>query len=283
MNAHRHLRVLAVALGVAAATGAATAQEPERGRGDVVLATTTSLYDTGLLDSLGPLFTRRTGYTLRTVAVGSGQALRMGERGDADVILAHSPAAEAAFMGAGHGRRRVVVASNYFTIAGPSEDPAGVRQAASAAEALGRSARSGAVFVSRGDSSGTHQRELALWRDAGGRPDWPGYLETGQGMSASLLVADERRGYTLTDRATLDALRRRVDLVALRGAEPALLNVYHVIEVNPAGRPRVNAAGARAFADFVSSVEVQDLIASYGLARFGEPLFVPARGREPPP
>jgi len=283
MNAHRHLRVLAAALGAAAAIGVAAAQEPERGRGEVVLATTTSLYDTGLLDSLGPLFTRRTGYTMRAVAVGSGQALRMGERGDADVILAHSPAAEAAFMGAGLGRRRLVVASNYFTIAGPPEDPAGVRQAAGAAEALGRIARSGGVFVSRGDSSGTHQRELALWRDAGGRPDWPRYLETGQGMSASLLVADEHRGYTLADRATLRALRRRVDLVALRGAEPGLLNVYHVIEVNPAGRLRVNAAGARAFADFVGSAEVQDLIASYGLARFGEPLFVPARGREPPP
>jgi tungstate transport system substrate-binding protein len=283
MNVHRHLRGLAAALGLAAATGGAAAQEPAGGRREVILATTSSFYDTGLLDSLGPLFTRRTGYALRTVAVGSGQALRMGERGDADVILAHSPEAEAAFIAGGHGRRRLVVAWNYFTIAGPPADPAGVRHAATAAEALAIVARAGAVFVSRGDSSGTHQRELALWRDAGGRPNWPGYLETGQGMSASLLVADERRGYTLADRATLGALRHRVDLVALRGAEPALLNVYHVIEVSAAGRPRVNAEAARAFAEFVTSAEVQDLIASYGIARFGEPWFVAARGREPSP
>lgn len=258
-----------------------SAQAPSRR--DVLLATTTSLYDTGLLDSLGPAFERETGYHLRVVAVGSGQALRMGERGDADVLLVHSPAAERAFVQAGNAGRRLVVASNYFTIVGPADDPASVPDAASAAAALTRIAQAGAVFVSRGDSSGTHQRELALWREAGGRPDWPGYLESGQGMSITLLIADERRGYTLTDRSTFDALRRRLDLVVLRDRERALLNVYHVIEVNPAGRARLNAEGARAFADWIVSPAVQDRLGRFGESRVREPLFVPARGREPSP
>jgi tungstate transport system substrate-binding protein len=248
---------------------------------EVVLATTTSLHDTGLLDSLAPLFERRTGYRLRVVAVGSGQAMRLAERGDADVVLAHSPSAEAAFMRSGHGSRRLPVASNYFTIAGPPDDPAGVRGAPNAALALAAVARAAERFVSRGDSSGTHHLELRLWAAAGGRPTWRGYLESGQGMAATLLIADERRAYALTDRGTLGSLRRRLDLVALREPEVALLNVYHVIEVSAAGRPRVNTAGARAFADFMTGREVQDILEWYGTSRFGEPLFVPARGREP--
>jgi tungstate transport system substrate-binding protein len=250
---------------------------------DLIIATTTSLNDTGLLDSLGPLFELQTGYRLRVVAVGSGQALRLGERGDADVVLAHAPAAEEAFMQAGHGSRRLVVAYNHFTIAGPAEDPARAREARDAAEALRRIASSGQRFASRGDSSGTHQRELLLWREAGGRPRWPGYIETGQGMAATLLVADERRAYVLTDRGTLGSLRRRVDLAPLRPAERSLINVYHVIEVSTAGRPRVNAAGARAFSDFITSDSVQHWLARFGASRYGEPLFVPARGREPLP
>jgi len=257
------------------------AQAPAPTARDVLLATTTSLYDTGLLDTLTPLFEQATGYHLRIVAVGSGQALKLGERGDADVIFAHSPAAETAFMAAHHGTRRQVVATNYFTIVGPPDDPARVRGAPSMTAALQRIAAAGVVFVSRGDSSGTHVRELALWRSAGVTPTFRGYLETGQGQSATLLVADERRGYALTDRSTFGALRRRLDLVPLREREPALLNIYHVIEVNPAGLPRVNAAGARAFADFMVSPATQDLLESFGRARFGEALFLPARGVEP--
>jgi tungstate transport system substrate-binding protein len=274
----RRASLLLLALAAPCPALAAQAAPP---RGDVILATTTSLYETGLIDTLVSLFDRATGYHLRAVAVGSGQALKMAERGDADVVFAHAPAAEAAFMAAGFGTRRLVVASNYFTILGPSDDPARVREARSAGEALRRIADRGAVFVSRGDSSGTHQRELTLWRSAGGRPPWRNYLETGQGMSATLLVAHERRGYTLGDRATFGALRAHVDLVPLRERDADLLNVYHVIEVSPRGRPRINAAGARAFADFVVSGEVQDLLARYGADRFGEALFVPARGVEP--
>jgi len=273
-----HLPIAALCVAIPAALHAQAASSR-----DVLLATTTSMQETGVLDTLVPLFERATGYHLRYVAVGSGQALRMGERGDADAVLAHAPAAEEAFMAAGHGLRRLVIATNYFTIAGPPGDPAHVREAASASDALRRIAAANAVFVSRGDSSGTHQRELALWRSAGGRPQWRGYAETGQGMTATLLVADERRGYVLTDVSTLGTLRARLDLVPLREQDPELLNVYHIIEVNPAGRTRINVAGARALADFLTSPQFQDLLQDYGSARLGKPLFVPARGVEPTP
>jgi tungstate transport system substrate-binding protein len=262
-------------------TGGPARAQVAGGTRDVILATTTSVYDTGLLDSILPRFERQSGYHVRVIAVGSGQALAMGRRGDADVVFVHSPAAERAFMAAGYGTRRRVVASNYFTIAGPANDPADVRGAPSAADALRRIAAAGQKFVSRGDSSGTNARELALWRAAGGRPTWPGYLETGQGMAATLLVANERRAYALTDRATFGYLRRHLDLDALRAPAPDLANVYHVIELNPAGHTRLNVAGGRAFADFVVSDAVQDYLEHFGEARLGEPMFVPARGREP--
>jgi tungstate transport system substrate-binding protein len=248
---------------------------------DIILATTTSVYDTGLLDSIVPIFERQSGYHVRVVAVGSGQALAMGRRGDADVVLVHSPAAERDFMAAGYGVRRRIVASNYFTIAGPAGDPAHVRAAADAAEAFRRIAGSGQPFVSRGDSSGTHARELALWAAAGIRPMRPAYVETGQGMAATLLVANERRAYTLSDRATLGYLRSHIDLVELRQPESALANIYHVIELNPTGHARMNAEGGRALADFVVSDQVQNLLAHFGEVRLGEPMFVPAWGREP--
>lgn len=256
------------------------AQAPINSR-DVILATTTSVYDTGLLDSILPRFERHSGYHVRVVAVGSGQALAMGRRGDADVVFVHSPAAEQAFMAAGYGVRRRVVASNYFTLAGPAADPADVREAPSAADALRRIAAAGQAFVSRGDSSGTNARELALWRAAGGRPTWPRYIETGQGMAGTLLVANERQAYTLCDRATFGSLRGHLDLVALRAPAPDLANVYHVIELRAAGHPRLNVEGGRAFADFVVSDAVQDYLQHFGESRLGEPMFVPARGREP--
>ena len=277
-----------VVLRAALVTGALTAlsapllsaQEANAVR-DVILATTTSLYDTGLLDSVVPMFDRQSGYHVKVVAVGSGQALAMGRRGDADVVFVHSPAAERAFMDAGYGVRRRVVASNYFTIAGPPDDPARVREAPNAEEAFRRIAASGRRFVSRGDSSGTNARELALWTTVGVRPAGAAYMETGQGMAATLLVANERKAYVLTDRATLGALRAHLDLVALRGPESALANIYHVIELRPAGHPRMNVAGGRAFADFVVSDEVQQLLAHFGEDRLGEPMFVPAWGKEP--
>ncbi len=276
--------VLRMGLSVGALTMLALAplkaQNPPAHR-DMILATTTSLYDTGLLDTIVPMFERESGYRVKVVAVGSGQALAMGRRGDADVAFVHSPAAEQAFMEGGYGVRRRVVASNYFTIAGPADDPARVREAPDAVDAFRRIAASGRPFVSRGDSSGTHARELALWAKAGVRPGPSAYVETGQGMAATLLVANEKQGYVLTDRATLGVLRSHLDLVALRGPESALANIYHVIELNPAGHPRMNVSGGRAFADFVVSDEVQNLLAHFGERRLGEPMFVPAYGREP--
>jgi len=273
------IRCLAVLLMGAIPTSLPAQSVPDNP--SVLLATTTSLYDTGLLDSIVPIFARETGYHVRVVAVGSGQALAMGRRGDADVVFVHSPAAESAFMAAGYGLRRRVVAANYFTIVGPASDEAHVRDAPTAAEALRRVAEARAGFVSRGDSSGTNARELALWRKAGVRPDWPGYIETGQGMAATLLVASQRRAYTLTDRATFGLLKPHLDLVVLRGTDHDLINIYHVIELNPAGHVRMNVAGGHAFADFVVSPEMQDYLARFGTAQFGEPLFVPARGKEP--
>jgi tungstate transport system substrate-binding protein len=268
------------ALVFSAGIGCLSAQAPLAHR-SVILATTTSVFDTGLLDSIVPIFERQSGYHVRVVAVGSGEALAMGRRGDADVVLVHSPAAERSFMDAGHGIRRRVIASNYFTVAGPPDDPAHVRNAPSAAEALRRIADAGQRFASRGDSSGTHARELALWQRTGGLPRWTGYLETGQGMAATLLIASERRAYALTDRATLGFLRGKIDLVALRPSEPDLRNVYHVIELNPAGKTRINVEGGTAFADFVVSPQVQNYLEHFGEARLGEPMFVPARGKEP--
>ena len=279
-----------VVLGLAAFPAAPVRAQGDRGPAtpqvanrDIVLATTTSLYDTGLLDSIVPIFERQSGYRVKVIAVGSGEALAMGRRGDADVCFVHSPAAEQAFMAAGYGVRRRVVASNYFTIAGPRDDPAQVREAANAEDAFRRIAASGRPFVSRGDSSGTHARELALWAKVGVRPAGGAYAETGQGMAATLLVANERQAYALTDRATLGALRAHLDLVALRGPEAALANIYHVIELNPAGHPRMNAAGGTAFADFAVSDQVQRLLEHFGEGRLGEPMFQPAWGKEPMP
>ena len=271
---------LATAVQAAVAGGPLWAQSAPAQR-DMILATTTSLYDTGLLDSIVPMFERESGYNVKVVAVGSGQALAMGRRGDADVVFVHSPAAELAFMAGGYGVRRRVVASNYFTIAGPADDPAHVREAPDAVDAFRRIAASGRPFVSRGDSSGTNARELQLWAKAGVHPGPGAYVETGQGMSATLLVANEKLAYVLTDRATLGYLRGKLDLVALRGPEPDLANIYHVIELKSAGHPRMNVAGGTAFANFVVSDEVQNLLAHFGQQRLGEPMFVPAWGKEP--
>lgn len=246
------------------------------GQGELILATTTSTQDTGLLDVLVPMFEKEYGYHVKTIAVGSGQALRMGEEGEADVILAHSPEAEEEFMAAGHGAERRPVMHNDFVIVGPPQDPAEVRSAGSAKDAMARIAASGSRFVSRGDQSGTHTRELSLWRATGIDPAGkPWYVETGQGMGATLNVANDMRGYTLSDRGTYLAQRGNLDLAALSQGDAALQNVYHVIVLDPRKHPSVNVKAARDFADFITSAQVQGVIGSFGVERFGEPLFVP--------
>src|SRR5512143_1156516 len=213
---------------------------------EILLATTTSTRDAGLLDSLLPVFERETGYQVKVVAVGSGQALALGRRGDADVVLSHAPEAERALADSGYLLRRRLVMHNDFLIVGPAADPAGLRGLTDAVAALRRLAAARALFVSRGDRSGTNLLELKLWRlaaieppAAGGEGGW--YLDAGQGMAATLQMADEKRAYTITDRATYLAWRDRVQLVPLAEGDSALYNVYHVMEVNPRNAPRVNA------------------------------------------
>jgi tungstate transport system substrate-binding protein len=247
---------------------------------EVILATTTSTQDSGLLDVLVPRFERTTGYQVKPIAVGTGQALALGARGEADVVLVHAPAAEQEWMADGNGTARLLVMHNDFVLLGPGDDPAGVRGAPSAEAGVARIAQARAPFISRGDDSGTHKQELAIWQAAGLDPKgqaW--YQETGQGMGATLNVANEKRAYTLADRGTYLARKSTLQLdVVLEGA-PALLNVYHVMLVNPARFPKVNAAGGQAFAAFMVAPATQELIGQYGVDRYGQPLFVPDAGK----
>jgi tungstate transport system substrate-binding protein len=245
------------------------------GDDELILATTTSTQDSGLLDELVPAFEEQNDYNVKTIAVGSGQALRMGEEGEADVLLVHSPSAEEVFMEAGNGEDRLLVMHNDFIIVGPADDPAGIAQGETAAEVLSLIADSEQTFLSRGDESGTHTKELSLWESAGVTPGGSWYQETGQGMGATLGIASEKQGYTVTDRGTYLAQRDNLDLEVLYEGDTALFNVYHVIVVNPEKHSEVNVEGARAFAGFIVSKETQDLIREFGVDEFGEPLFVP--------
>jgi tungstate transport system substrate-binding protein len=246
---------------------------------DLLLVSTTSTQDSGLLDVLLPAFTAKTGYAVQLVAVGSGQALKLGEQGNADVILLHSPAAEKEFVVNGFGIDRRLVMHNDFVIVGPASDPAGIH-GENPVEALKKIFASRVTFVSRGDDSGTHVKELALWKNAGLDPtgeDW--YLETGQGQGATLSIASEKGGYALTDRGTFLAYKTNVDLEILVKGDPFLLNVYHVITVNPEKFPNVNLEGAKAFANFITSDEGQKVIADFGVDKFGQPLFFADAGK----
>ena len=248
----------------------------------VILATTTSTQDSGLLDVLVPQFEKESGLQVKTISVGSGQAMKMGEKGEADVLLVHSPEAEKKFMADGFGASRRLVMHNDFVIVGPAADPAGVRKAAGSADALKRVARSGALFASRGDNSGTHAKEKGLWKTAGINPEgqkW--YQQSGLGMGQTLNVAAEKKGYTLTDRATFLALKKSLGLVILGEGDTKLLNIYHVIEINPLRWPKVNAADGKLFADFMISSKAQEIIGSFGTGKFGAPLFFPDAGKKP--
>lgn len=241
----------------------------EPGSRPVVLATTTSTTDTGLLDLLVPMFEQTAGLQVKTVAVGTGKALELGRRGEADVLLVHAPDRESELVATGHGRRRRPVMHNDFVIVGPASDPAGLAGAKDAGRALARIATGGHPWISRGDESGTHVLELGLWQRAGERPTGTRYRETGQGMGATLRVASERRAYTLTDRGTFLATAN-LDLSIVVEADALLNNPYHVIEVVS---PRVNAAGAAAFADFLVSRAAQAAIGSFEVG--GHRLFHP--------
>jgi tungstate transport system substrate-binding protein len=246
----------------------------------VILSTTTSTQDSGLLDVLVPLFEKQSGMSVKTISVGTGQALALAARGEADVTLAHAPAVEKRYVAEGKMTNRRLVMYNDFVIIGPVDDPARIKGLPKAVEALRRIAETASRFVSRGDRSGTHALELELWRQGGIQPAAPWYIESGQGMGATLGIVNDRRAYTITDRATWLAFGKRIDLPILVEKDRPLLNVYSVMQVNPANGPRVNAAGGKAFADFMLTPEVQAMIRTFGVEKYGQPLFVPIGGKK---
>jgi tungstate transport system substrate-binding protein len=245
----------------------------------VILSTTTSTQDSGLLDVLVPLFERQTGYTVKTISVGTGQALALAARGEADVTLCHAPALEKKYVAEGKMHDRRLVMYNDFLVVGPERDPAKVKGEVRVVEAMRKISAAGARFVSRGDRSGTHILEQTLWNEAGIAPGAPWYIESGQGMGATLGIANDRQAYTLTDRATFLAFGKRVELKTMVEGDRLLLNIYSVMEVNPANGPKVNVEGGRAFATFLLAASTQAVIKTFGVDRFGQPLFVPIAGK----
>ena len=257
------------------AAGEMAAPEPPANP-TLILATTTSTQDSGLLDELVPMFQDQTGYTVQTVAVGTGAALKMAEEGNADVLLVHAPASEKALMDAGWGKDRFLVMHNDFVIVGPADDPAAIKGTPTAVEAFQKIADAGADFITRGDDSGTNKMEIGLWGKTTTTPDgqaW--YIDSGQGMGATLTITSEKQAYTLTDRATYLANKENLDLEILVEGDAALLNVYHVMTVNPDKWPKSNYDGAIAFAKFMTSPKTQAVIGKFGVDKFGQPLFFP--------
>src|SRR3990167_2375237 len=267
-------RLLVVLTAALALAGPARAQSTI-----VILSTTTSTQDSGLLDVLVPMFEKQTGLTVKTISVGTGQALALAARGEADVTLAHAPSVERKYVEEGKLLNRRLVLYNDFVIIGPLEDPAKIKGLPKALDAMKRIAESRSRFVSRGDKSGTHTLELGLWKQAAVEPKGPWYIESGQGMGQTLGIADDRRAYTLTDRATWLAFQKRVSLPLLVEKYRPLPSLSSVLEVAPASGPRVNAAGGKAFADFMLASEAKAAIKTFGEDKYGQPLFIPVAGK----
>ncbi len=249
---------------------------------DLILATTTSTQDSGLLDVLVPLFQKQSGYQVKTVSVGTGAALALGARGEADVVLVHAPASEVQWMQQGNGTKRLLVMHNDFLIVGPEADPAHIKGDASALDAIKKIADARAPFVSRGDNSGTQQLELSLWQKVSIDPKGqPWYVESGTGMGQTLTIADQKLAYTISDRATWLAFTGKIQLPILVERDPVLLNVYHVMPVNPDKFPniKINVAAAKAFADFMLASDTQNVIGDFGKDKYGQQLFVPDAGK----
>ncbi len=257
------------------------AQEPQpteqiQIEGKLILATTTSTEDSGLLTYILPEFEKLTGVTVDVIAVGTGQALKLGEDGNADVLLVHARAREDEFMAAGHGVRREDVMYNDFVIVGPDDDPAGIRGMTNATESFTMIAEAQAPFVSRGDDSGTHSKEKAIWSAASIEPAGDWYISAGQGMGAVLTMAAEEQAYTLSDRATyLARLKEGLELRILVEGDPVLFNPYGVIAVNPEKNPAIQYQLAEQFIDWLISVPTQAMIEQFGVEDFGQPLFIP--------
>ena len=246
---------------------------------DIILATTTSTQDSGLLDVLIPMFEEQTGYRVKTIAVGTGQALAMGEKGEADVLLTHAPASEKPLVESGAVTNYQLVMHNDFILVGPSSDPAKVKDLKSVADAFKSISETSSIFVSRGDDSGTDKKEKGIWKDINIPNEGSWYQETGQGMGQTLNIASQKEGYTLTDRATFLAQKDNLQLeIAVQG-EKSLLNIYHVMQVNEEKFPKVNADGAKAFVEFMIDSKTQDIIGEFGMDEYGEPLFFKDAGK----
>lgn len=279
MHVVGRLYAVMLTLGILLAAGCAGPSTTTPKNPDVILATTTSTQDSGLLDVLVPQFEKKTGYKVKTIAVGSGAALAMGEKGEADVLLVHSPAAEKKLAESGAAIERKLVMHNDFVLVGPKADPAKVKGSKTASDAMKRIADAQRPFISRGDKSGTHTKELSLWTGAKVKPEGAWYQESGSGMGQTLNIASEKNGYSLTDRATYLATKKNLALEIVLEGDAPLLNPYHVMQVNVQKFAKVNAEGARAFAEFLLSQEGQETISKFGADKYGAPLFFPDGGK----
>jgi tungstate transport system substrate-binding protein len=269
-------RSLAVAVLVALTSLTASVTAQPVNPNELIILTTTTTQDSGILRILTDAFAKKSGLAVKPIVAGSGDILKQGSRGEGDVLLTHSPDAEKTWMAEGNGTSRRLVMYNDFVIIGPEADPAKIK-GLKAADALRRIAEAKAPFVSRGDQSGTHVRELAMWKRAGLDPKGqPWYRETGQGQGLTMDVAAQFQGYAFTDRGTYLVHARRIGMPILVENDPALYNIYHVMPVNAAKFPKVNAAAGQAFADWVVSPEGQAVIAEFGKAQYGRSLFMPA-------
>lgn len=239
----------------------------------VILATTTSVQDTGLLDLLLAAFQKKTGYLVKAIAVGSGQAMQLGRTGEADLLWVHSPDDEKQFVEEGYGNSRTTFMHNDFVLLGPASDPARIKGEKKAADAFAKIAASGALFISRGDKSGTHKKELKLWDAAKAKPAAEKYVEAGQGMAAVVGMANEKEAYVLADRSTYLSLRKTISLQILCEGDEALLNRYSLILVSTDKFPKVNAEGAKAFFDFLLSKQTKKIVEKYGVDKYGKQLF----------
>ncbi len=270
------LVLLVITLTACGTDPAANGEEPlEPEIKDLILSTTTSTQDSGLLDELIPIFEEETGYLVKTIAVGTGKALEMASLGEADVLLVHAPEAEKEVEAAGDVINRQLVMHNDFVLVGPAEDPAGLQELETAPEAFAALFENEAGFVTRGDDSGTDKMEKGIWADLELEPEGDWYIDAGSGMADTLKIASEKAAYTLTDRGTYLALKDTLDLDILFEGDEILLNIYHVMQVNPDKFDGINAAGAEAFVEFMVAKETQDLIGEFGVDRFGSPLFFP--------
>jgi len=274
--------MLTVLLGVFAGCGKQPAPQqtaPEPQVKEMILATTTSTQDSGLLDVLVPMFEQKTGYKVKTVSVGSGAAIAMGEKGEADALLVHSPSDEKKVVDSGACINYQLVMHNDFIIIGPAADPAGLK-GNKAVDAFKKIADKKAVFVSRGDKSGTNTKELGIWKAASITPEGSWYQQSGAGMGQTLNIANEKQAYTLTDRATYLAQKKNLNLEILSEGDISLLNIYHVMQVNPEKFSKVNKDGGKAFVDFMVAPETQKVIGEFGKDKYGQALFIPDAGKK---